>query len=58
MVNDVFAKNYENERHQFEIEKYGKRLPIDKLAAHPHEYFRHSIEPAYGRYDRPINESV
>lgn len=53
-----FGDNFESERQQREVEKYGARLPIAQLAAHPHVYVKHSIEPAYGQYDRPINESV
>jgi hypothetical protein len=58
MANDIFASNFENEREAREVEKYGARLPIPQLAAHSHIYTKHSIEPAYGNYDRPINESV
>lgn len=43
----------QRERHEFE--KYGRR-PHPQLAAHPHQYFEHSIEPSYGHFDRPINE--
>lgn len=53
-----FGMNYEGERQQREVEKYGARLPVPEMAAHPHVYTKHSIEPAYGQYDRPINESV
>lgn len=56
-ANAVFAQNYEAERVAHEKQKYG-RLPMPELAAHPHVYEKHSIEPAYGNYDRPINESV
>jgi hypothetical protein len=49
--------NPESERMAFENDKYG-RAPHPELAAHPHVYYKHSIEPAYGNYDRPINESV
>ena len=49
--------NPESERIAFETSKYG-RAPHPELAAHPHTYTKHSIEPAYGNYDRPINESV
>lgn len=45
------------ERQSFELNKYGRRMH-QELAAHPHVYEKHSIEPAYGAYDRPINESV
>jgi hypothetical protein len=59
MVNkSIYADNFEDERQEHETQKYGPRLPIPEMAAHPHTYFRHSIEPAYGNYDRPINESV
>ena len=50
--------NLESEREEREVEKYGARLPIPEMAAHAHVYLKHSIEPAYGNYDRPINESV
>ena len=53
-----FGENFETERAQQEVRKYGPRLPIAEMAAHPHVYTKHSIEPAYGNYDRPINESV
>ena len=56
--NSIFADNFVAEREQREIEKYGPRPPIPQLAAHAHVYLRHSIEPMYGNYDRPINESV
>jgi len=54
----IFATNFVADREKREIEKYGQRLPIPEIAAHPHVYTKHSIEPAYGNYDRPINESV
>lgn len=53
-----FGENFESQRQEREVEKYGSRLPIPQMAAHAHIYLRHSIEPAYGNYDRPINESV
>ena len=53
-----FGENFETERQNQEVRKYGPRLPIAEMAAHPHVYTKHSIEPAYGNYDRPINESV
>ena len=55
--NSIFADNFDAERVQHEKMKYG-RLPDPQAAAHPHVYTKHSIEPAYGQYDRPINESV
>lgn len=54
----IYADNFVADRERREIEKYGARLPIPQMAAHAHVYARHSIEPAYGNYDRPINESV
>jgi hypothetical protein len=57
MANDVYADNFEEQRVEHEKAKYG-HLPHPELAAHPHVYEKHSIEPAYGNYDRPINESV
>jgi hypothetical protein len=53
-----FGQNFEAERQEREVEKYGPRLPLAQMAAHSHVYTKHSIEPAYGQYDRPINESV
>lgn len=63
LMNDLstdskFNENFADERQQREVEKYGPRLPLSQMAAHPHIYTKHSIEPAYGRYDRPINEIV
>lgn len=58
MVNSIFADNFVADRYEREDEKYGKRLPLAQMAAHPHVYTKHSIEPAYGNYDRPINEIV
>ena len=58
MDNSIFADNFVAQRQEREVEKYGPRLPIPELAAHAHVYEKHSIEPAYGNYDRPINESV
>lgn len=55
---NMFGENFATERQQREVEKYGPRLPIPQMAAHAHVYLKHSIEPAYGQYDRPINESV
>jgi len=49
--------NPEEDRRIFEMQKYGRRMQ-QELAAHPHVYTKHSIEPAYGNYDRPINEIV
>jgi hypothetical protein len=58
MVNNhVFAENFVAEREAHEYQKYGRR-PNPQAAAHAHVYKKHSIEPAYGNYDRPINESV
>lgn len=62
-MNDIntvnsLSENFEAERQKHENQKYGARLPIPEMAAHPHVYTKHSIEPAYGQYDRPINESV
>lgn len=56
--NSLYPDNFVEDRQRREVEKYGARLPIPEMAAHPHVYARHSIEPAYGQYDRPINESV
>lgn len=49
--------NPEAQRQSFEMQKYGRRMH-QELAAHPHVYEKHSIEPVYGNFDRPINESV
>lgn len=51
------ADNPEAQREAFELNKYGRRLH-QEAAAHPHVYLKHSIEPAYGNFDRPINEIV
>lgn len=56
-ANTLYAQNYEAERQDFELQKYGRRMHSE-LAAHPHVYTKHSIEPVYGQYDRPINEIV
>jgi len=55
--NDIFADNFADQRAVREVEKYG-RAPHPEDAAHSHHYYKHSIEPAYGNYDRPINEAV
>lgn len=55
--NTYLIPNPEAEREGFELQKYGRRLH-QEAAAHPHVYKRHSIEPAYGNFDRPINEIV
>lgn len=57
MKNSNMEDNPELERQAFELNKYGRRMH-QELAAHPHVYEKHSIEPAYGNYDRPINEIV
>lgn len=51
------GNNPEAERQYFEMQKYGRRMH-QELAANPHVYDKHSIEPAYGNFDRPINEIV
>lgn len=56
--NSLYRDNFVDERQQREVEKYGYRAPMAEMAAHPYRDRRHSIEPAYGNYDRPINESV
>lgn len=55
--NHVFAENFATERDQREVEKYG-RAPGHAATQFANPDQRHSIEPAYGNYDRPINESV
>jgi len=55
--NRFYGDNFAYERQVREAEKYG-RVPNPEAAAHPHVYTEHSIEPAYGNYDRPINEVV
>ena len=50
-------ENLTREREEFEFKKYDRQMN-QQLAAHPHRYEKHSIEPVYGEYDRPINESV
>lgn len=54
----LYPDNFVEDRQRREVEKYGVRLPLAEMAAHPFRDQRHSIEPAYGQYDRPINESV
>lgn len=56
--NSLYSDNFVADRQKHEVEKYGARLPLAEMAAHPFRDERHSIEPAYGNYDRPINESV
>lgn len=57
-TNDInMGDNPEAERVAFETNKYG-RAPHPEMAAHAHVYTKHSIEPAYGNYDRPITEIV
>lgn len=56
--NSLYHENFVDERKGREVEKYGPRPPLSEMAAHPFRDERHSIEPVYGRYDRPINESV
>jgi len=56
--NDLYKDNFAEQRQMREVEKYGYRPPLTEMAAHPFRDQRHSIEPAYGNYDRPINESV
>ncbi len=56
--NSLYPDNFADQRREREVEKYGARPPLAEMAAHPFRDERHSIEPAYGRYDRPINESV
>lgn len=57
MENKIYAENFEEQRLEHEKFKYG-RLPNPEIASHAHVYVKHSIEPSYGHYDRPINESV
>ena len=57
MRQSIYADNFVEAREEQELMKYGRK-PNPQLAAHPHVYERHSIEPAYGDYDRPINEIV
>lgn len=56
--NRFYADNFAEERERREVEKYGPRRNLSEVAAFPFRDSRHSIEPAYGLYDRPINESV
>jgi len=55
---ELYFDNFADERILREVEKYGSRLPLAQMAAFPYRDRRHSIEPSYGHYDRPINESV
>jgi hypothetical protein len=56
--NSLYPDNFADERRIREVEKYGPRPNLSEMAAHPFRDERHSIEPSYGHYDRPINESV
>lgn len=56
--NSLYPDNFAAQREAREVEKYGYRPPLAEMAAHPFRDSRHSIEPVYGNYDRPINESV
>jgi hypothetical protein len=56
--NSLYPDNFVEDRQKREVEKYGVRAPLAEMAAHPFRDERHSIEPSYGHYDRPINESV
>lgn len=58
LPNTVFAENFVAERQQQEVNKYGKRLPIPEMAAHPHVYTKHSIEPAYGQFSEPSSPDL
>ena len=58
LASKPYPDNFVEDRRRREVEKYGVRLPLAEMAAHPFRDDRHSIEPAYGHYDRPINESV
>jgi hypothetical protein len=53
MNDENTGNNPEAERMAFENKKYG-RTPQPELAAHPHVYYKHSIEPMYGDFDAPI----
>ena len=57
MANEIFGTNYESERAEHEFKKYG-RVSLRDAVQFPTRDKRHSIEPAYGNYDRPINEVV
>lgn len=57
MGNSLYPDNFVEDRQQREFEKYG-RLPGRSVREFNPPDGRHSIEPAYGNYDRPINESV
>lgn len=57
MTKSIYAENFDEERQQRENEKYSPRLPIPQMAAHAHVYEKHSIEPVYGIYDRPLTSS-
>jgi hypothetical protein len=54
MDNKIFADNFADERLVQEYHKYGRLPPyVDTQFSNPDK--RHSIEPAYGNYDRPIS---
>lgn len=45
------------QREEFEFNKYGRRMH-QELAAHPHVYYKHSIEPAYGQFTEPSSPEM
>jgi len=53
----IYGDNFAAARVVQEGLKYG-RLPTPELAAHPHVYNKHSIEPAYGGFDAPSSEVI
>lgn len=56
-ANKFYKDNFAQQRVEREFEKYGRTMN-QQAFAHPHSYEKHSIEPEYGHYDRPINEIV
>ena len=53
----IFAENFVADRMKREYEKYG-RPHGQAIPQYINPDQRHSIEPSYGQYDRPINEIV
>lgn len=53
----LYPENFVQDRIDREAQKYG-RVPGRSIPQFVNPDSKHSIEPAYGQYDRPINESV
>ena len=55
--NSLYPGNFVQARVDMEAQKYG-RVPGRSIPQFVNPDHRHSIEPPYGQYDRPINEAV